>query len=125
VRPGTISAALVEELNQDPGAPKIQAIAMPQVNQAIVLLQQGAADAVLADELQLSYALAHHSELQRAPILVLRGLRPESQGFAYAPQLAGSTTMRIDLAISRLKRSGEVMLLREEALRAPNQPAVQ
>jgi ABC-type amino acid transport substrate-binding protein len=98
---------------------------MAKVKLAIALLQQGAADAVLADELQLSYVLAHHTSLKRLPSLVLRGLRPESQGFAYAPQLPSPMALRIDLAISRLKRSGEVTLLREEALRAPNQQPVQ
>ncbi|MFN6351530.1 MAG: transporter substrate-binding domain-containing protein [Cyanobacteriota bacterium] len=122
VRPGTISAAVLDELNRGSNGPKVKAVAMAKVKLAIALLQQGAADAVLADELQLSYVLAHHTGLNRLPSLVLRGLRPESQGFAYAPQLPSPMALRIDLAISRLKRSGEVTLLREEALRAPNQP---
>ena len=125
VRPGTISAAVLDELNQGSAGPKVQAVALAKVKLAIDLLQQEGADAVLADELQLSYVLAHHTGLKRLPSLVLRGLRPESQGFAYAPQLPSSTALRIDLAISRLKRSGEVTLLREEALRAPNQQPVQ
>jgi polar amino acid transport system substrate-binding protein len=122
VRPGTISAAVLDELTRGSNGPKVKAVAMAKVKLAIALLQQGAADAVLADELQLSYVLAHHTGLNRLPSLVLRGLRPESQGFAYAPQLPSPMALRIDLAISRLKRSGEVTLLREEALRAPNQP---
>lgn len=125
VRPGSISAALVEEMNQEGDLPKIQALPMAQVNQAIALLQQGRADAVLADELQLSYVVAHHTGTRSLATLALRGLRPESQGFAFAPQLDSATTMRIDLAISRLKRSGEVSLLREQALRPPAKVPVQ
>ncbi|MFN9545995.1 MAG: transporter substrate-binding domain-containing protein [Cyanobacteriota bacterium] len=117
VRPGSISAALVEELNRAASGPPIQAVPLPRMNQAIALLQAGRADAVLADDLQLSYVLAHYTGGAVVPSLVLRGLRPESQGFAYAPGLDGATALRIDLAISRLKRTGEVSLLREEALR--------
>lgn len=118
VRPGSISAVLLEELNREPGLPKIQAVPMAEVSQAHALLQQGRADAVLADELQLKAVLAQHANSRFVPILALRGLRPESQGFAYAPQLDAATALRIDLAISRLKRAGEVALLREQALRS-------
>jgi hypothetical protein len=58
------------------------------------------------------------------PTLVLRGLRPESQGFAYSPLLPESTAMQINLAISRLKRSGEVTQLRREALRPPGKQTI-
>ncbi|MEB3318640.1 MAG: transporter substrate-binding domain-containing protein [Cyanobacteriota bacterium] len=119
VRPGSISAALLEELNRTGRRPPIQAVTLPRVSEAIPLLKQGKADAVLADDLQLSYALSHHSGGRALPTLALRALRPESQGFAFSPRLDGATTLRIDLAISRLKRSGEVSLLREEALRPP------
>ena len=74
---------------------------------------------VLADELQLSYGIARHSGSGAMPTLVLRGERPESQGFAYSPLLPSGTALQIDLAISRLKRSGEVARLREEVLRPP------
>lgn len=120
VRPGSISASLVEEMNQRPGVPKVQMVKMSQVNEAITLLDTDSAEAVLADELQLSYVLAHSGSQRLVPILALRGLRPESQGFAYGAQLADTTAMRIDLAISRLKRSGEVSRLRQEALRPPS-----
>jgi ABC-type amino acid transport substrate-binding protein len=90
------------------------------VNQAISLLETGKAEAVLADDLQLSYVLAQAPPSRFLPTLALRGLRPESQGFAISPQLESSTSMAIDLAISRLKRSGEVARLREEALRPPS-----
>jgi polar amino acid transport system substrate-binding protein len=119
VRPGSISAGLLEEMNQVAGKPSIAPVPMPQVRQAIAILESGQADAVLADDLQLSYVLANHSGGKILPSLVLRGLRPESQGFAYSPRLDANIALRIDLAISRLKRSGEVSLLREEALRPP------
>jgi ABC-type amino acid transport substrate-binding protein len=120
VRQGSISATLVEEMNQTPQGSPIQVVRLPRVNQAITLLEAGKADAVLADDLQLSYVVAHHAKGKTLPTLVLRGLRPESQGFALAPGLDRATALRIDLAISRLKRSGEVSLLREVALRPPS-----
>jgi ABC-type amino acid transport substrate-binding protein len=120
VRQGSISATLVEEMNRTPQGSPIQVVRLPRVNQAITLLEAGKADAVLADDLQLSYVVAHHAKGKTLPTLVLRGLRPESQGFALAPGLDRATALRIDLAISRLKRSGEVSLLREEALRPPS-----
>lgn len=120
VRPQSISASLLAEMNQRPGLGKIQVVQMPQVVQAISLLANGSADAVLADELQLSAVLAQHTGSRLLPTLVLRGLRPESQGFAYSPKLPAPTTQQIDLAISRFKRSGEVSRLRQQAL----QPAV-
>ena len=119
VRPGSISASLLEELNRSSGSLPIQVVDMPRVDQAITLVEQGRADAVLADELQLTYGIARHPRSRTIPTLVLRGLSPESQGFAYSPLLPESTALRIDLAISRLKRSGEVAQLRQEALRPP------
>jgi hypothetical protein len=119
VRPGSISASLLEELNRSSGSLPIQVVDMPRVDQAITLVEQSRADAVLADELQLTYGIARHPRSRTTPTLVLRGLRPESQGFAYSPLLPESTALRIDLAISRLKRSGEVAQLRQEALRPP------
>ncbi|MEB3259869.1 MAG: transporter substrate-binding domain-containing protein [Cyanobacteriota bacterium] len=120
VRPGSASAALVEELNRSPQGPPVVVVQLPRVSQAIPLLAEDKADAVVADELQLSYALAHHTSATVLPSLVLRAVRPESQGFAFSPTLNSSTALRIDLAISRLKRSGEVSLLRETALQPPS-----
>lgn len=119
VRPGSISAALLEEMNREGLRPPIQAVGLPRVNEAVSLLEEGKADAVLADDLQLSYALANHTGGKARPTLVLRSQRPESQGFAFRPGLDPATILRIDLAISRLKRSGEIMLLREDVLRPP------
>jgi ABC-type amino acid transport substrate-binding protein len=118
-RPGSISAALVEEHNRSSKGPPIQAVSLPRINAAIPLLIQDKADAVLADELQLSYVIAHHGGGTVHPSLVLRAVRPESQGFAYSPNLDPATALHIDLAISQLKRSGEVGLLREAATRPP------
>ncbi|MEB3304103.1 MAG: transporter substrate-binding domain-containing protein [Cyanobacteriota bacterium] len=123
VRPGSISASLLEELNRRPGSVPIQAVQMPKVDGAISLLENGKAEAVLADELQLSYVMAHHPRTGAIPTLVLRGVRPESQGFAFSPGLPRDMAKGIDLAISRLKRSGEVSQLREEALSPPSRTA--
>lgn len=117
VRPGSISAQLLNDMNLKRGAAKITPVSMPQITQAITLLEQRKTDAVLADELQLTYVAAQYVGSSAVPSLALRGLRPESQGFAFSSKLPAEEAMRIDLAISRLKRSGEVSLLREEALR--------
>lgn len=119
VRPGSISASLLDELNRRAGSLAVQSVDLPRVDQAIALLEQGKAEAVLADELQLTYAINRHPRSRITPTLVLRGLRPESQGFAYSPLLPKGKAMQIDLAISRLKRSGAVTQLRQQALRSP------
>jgi polar amino acid transport system substrate-binding protein len=124
VRPGSISAALLQEMNERAGSQPVQVVDMPRVDQAIPLVQQGKAEAVLADELQLSYAISRHPRSRTMPTLVLRGVRPESQGFAFSPLLPDTMALRIDLALSRLKRAGAVTQLREEALRPPAKQSI-
>jgi polar amino acid transport system substrate-binding protein len=124
VRPGSISATLLQEMNERAGSHPVQVVDMPRVDQAIPLVQQGKAEAVLADELQLSYAISRHPRSRAVPTLVLRGVRPESQGFAFSPLLPDTMALRIDLALSRLKRAGAVTQLREETLRPPAKQAI-
>jgi ABC-type amino acid transport substrate-binding protein len=71
-------------------------------------------DAVLADDLQLQYALATSKD--RRLELVLQGLMPESQAFALSPRLDEATADRINRAITELKRIGAVQQWRQEAM---------
>ncbi|MCP9850117.1 transporter substrate-binding domain-containing protein [Cyanobium sp. Morenito 9A2] len=115
-RPGSISEQLLLELNQQGGQAAIRIRPLPQVQAAGPMIMDGLANAVLADDLQLEYVL---QGLDRSRVeLVLRGLQPESQAFAYSPMLPRATAGRIDLAISELKGSGVVATLRRHAIGA-------
>lgn len=106
VRPGSISARLLEE---PPLRGRVTAVPMPVVREAPELLLSGAADAVLADEQQLRYVRERASAGQRARLqLVLAGIHRQSQAFAFSPRLDAALVGRIDLAISEAKQDGLV-----------------
>ena len=83
-----------------------------------MLLRQKRVDAVLADNLQLTWLQARQPRPPQTR-LALQGIRPESQAFVYAPSLSAATADRIDLAISAVKRHGVVSELRETLLAPP------
>lgn len=123
VRSGTVSEALLKELNAGTTGPKVSILPMASIRSGFDLLVSRRVDALLGDNLQLSYLLTH-SELNGAlPSLALQGIRPESQAFAFAPGLPEATAERIDLAISALKRSGVVSSLRQQATEPVSAPA--
>ncbi|QPN58192.1 transporter substrate-binding domain-containing protein [Synechococcus sp. CBW1107] len=123
VRSGTVSEALLKELNAGTTGPKVSILPMASIRSGFDLLVSGRVDALLGDNLQLSYLLTH-SELNGAlPSLALQGIRPESQAFAFASGLPQATAERIDLAISALKRSGVVSSLRQQATEPVSAPA--
>ncbi len=123
VRSGTVSEALLKELNSGNTGPKVSIMPMASIRSGFELLVSGRVDALLGDNLQLSYLLTH-SELKGVlPSLALQGIRPESQAFAFAPGLPEATAERIDLAISALKRSGVVISLRQQATESVSAPA--
>jgi ABC-type amino acid transport substrate-binding protein len=120
VRPGSVSENLLLELNAgSPATAMVRVVRVPTVEAAVPLLQAGTVEAVLADNLQLTYLLAHQQGSRFVGSLPLQGIRLESQAFAYSPRLDRATSARIDLAISSLKRSGIVSQLRREAIAAP------
>jgi ABC-type amino acid transport substrate-binding protein len=120
VRPGSVSESLLLELNaRNPAAARVRVVRLPTLAAAVPLLRAGTLEAVLADNLQLTYLLAHQQGSRFVGSLPLQGIRPESQAFAYSPRLDRATIERIDLAISSLKRSGIVGKLRREAIAAP------
>jgi ABC-type amino acid transport substrate-binding protein len=114
-RPDTVSTALLRELNRAAPGAGITIVPLPRIERALDLLRRGQADAVLGDNLQLTWLVANTGRDAIVPRLALQGIRPESQAFAFAPSLPETTAERINLAISALKRSGEVGILRQEA----------
>lgn len=120
VRRGSISETLIRELNRvAPPDRAIRPVPIGAIVEALPLLDQDRADAVLGDELQLAWLVRTGRSGGRLPLLALRGIRPESQAFAFAPSLPESTAQRIDQAISSLKRSGVVGELRAATIEPP------
>ena len=89
-------------------------VPLPQVSQAPTLLLEQRADAVLAEDQQLRWAMnrSPRSSLQ----ISLQGLQRESQAFALSPQLPEAIADRINKGLSALKRNGTVTQLQREAV---------
>ncbi|MFO0039190.1 MAG: substrate-binding periplasmic protein [Synechococcaceae cyanobacterium] len=117
VRPGSVSEALLREVNSRGEGPAAQPVLIRRVSEGPMLLQQKRVDAVLADNLQLTWLQSRQPRPPRTR-LALQGIRPESQAFVFAPSMPTELTDRIDLAISSVKRSGVVSELREALLTA-------
>lgn len=114
-RPGSVSEEVLRALQARAGADKaLTIVPMAEVSEAAQLLLNDRADAVLAEDLQVRYALslAPRSRLG----ICLQGLQPESQAFALSPRLDPAIAGRINRAISTLKRSGAVQELRNAAM---------
>ena len=116
LKPGTVSEDLVKEINRKALAEPATIVPINRIDQALPALASRRIDAVLADELQLKYLIQNNPSPHLIPVLAISGIRPELQGFALSPALPDGLVRRIDLAISELKRSGELQQLREEAL---------
>jgi ABC-type amino acid transport substrate-binding protein len=115
VRSGTVSEALLRELNAAAGGEKVTIVPLASIASGVDLLASRRIDALLGDNLQLSYLLLHSETKGFLPSLALEGIRPESQAFAFSQGLPVATTDRINLAISTLKRTGVVSELRQQA----------
>jgi polar amino acid transport system substrate-binding protein len=118
VRRGTVSESVLREINAGSGGAKVTILPLAGIAKGVDLLLAGSADALLGDNLQLSYLLLQVKGQGSVPTLALQGIRPESQAFALSPQLPEATAARIDQAISALKRNGVVTTLREAATEA-------
>lgn len=123
VRSGTVSESLLKELNTTSTGPKATIVPLASIGEGGALLAERRIDALLGDNLQLSYLLLQEEAMGFLPSLALEGIRPESQAFAYAPALPEATANRIDQAISALKRSGVVSELRQQATTRGNPQA--
>lgn len=123
VRSGTVSEALLKELNAGGTEEKVTIVALDSIGAGAEQLASRQIDALVGDNLQLSHLLLQDQSKRILPSLALEGIRPESQAFAFSPALPEATTDRIDQAISALKRSGVVSELRQQATtQAPPQP---
>lgn len=120
-RPGSVSEQLLRELNST-GKPTITILPLGSIPEALPLLAQGRAQAVVADTLQLRSLLAGPMPVGLNPTLALQDIRPEGQGFVLSPTLNEALVDRINLAISVLKRSGVVSNLRQSSVQAQATP---
>lgn len=114
-RQGTVSEGLLNELNSGSATAKITIVPLNNIRAGLDLLVDRRIDALLGDNLQLTYLLIHAKVRGLVPSLALQGIRPESQAFAFAPSLPEATAERIDQSISELKRSGLVSTMRQQA----------
>jgi ABC-type amino acid transport substrate-binding protein len=106
VRPGSVSEHL---LKIPPLAGRVKLVSLSALEQGPVLLLQGKADGVLADEQQLVYVLEQIPKEQRSRLrLALKDSYRESQAFVYSPNLDSALVTRLDRAISQAKRDGLV-----------------
>lgn len=113
-RPGSVSDEMLRAINATGTGAPIRIVPLAQVIEAPALLLQDRADAVLAEDQQLQYALQHNPD--RTLVISLRGLQQESQAFALSPRLNDDTVARINRGLSRLKRSGVVRELQRAAV---------
>jgi polar amino acid transport system substrate-binding protein len=113
-RPGSVSEEMLKAINAAGAQPPIRIVPLAQVVQAPSLLLEDRADAVLAEDQQLQYAL------QDTPgsglVISLRGLQQESQAFALSPRLDENISARINRGLSALKRRGVVRELQRSAM---------
>jgi ABC-type amino acid transport substrate-binding protein len=113
-RPGSVSQEVLRQINASGPEAPIQIVPLPQVSQAPSLLLDQKADAVLAEDQQLRWAM--HRSPGRTLQISLQGLQRESQAFALSPLLPEATEDRINKGISALKRNGTVTQLQREAV---------
>ncbi|WP_255145218.1 ABC transporter substrate-binding protein [Synechococcus sp. ATX 2A4] len=121
-RQGTVSEGLLNELNTDSNDAAITIVPVTNIRAGLDLLMERRIDALLGDNLQLSYLQLHAEVKGLVPSLALQGIRPESQAFAYSPRLPVATAERIDQSISQYKRSGLVSTLRQQATELGSTP---
>ena len=118
LRAGTVSEALLAELNAA-SSRKAEVVLLKNIGSAMELLEQHKLDAILADELQLRYLSSHRVSRALVIGIPIKRIRPESQAFAFSPDLPPATISRINQAISLFKRSGVVSSLTEANLDLP------
>ena len=113
-RPGSVSQEVLRQINASGPEAPIRIVPLPQVSQAPNLLLDQKAEAVLAEDQQLRWAM--NRTPGRTLQISLQGLQRESQAFALSPLLSKATEDRINKGISALKRNGTVTQLQREAV---------
>jgi ABC-type amino acid transport substrate-binding protein len=115
VRAGSVSEALLREVNARGEGPPAQPVLIRRVSEGPPLLLQQRVDAVLADNLQLRYLIAHPTSKTFVPSLAIQNIRPEMQAFGLSPDVPIATVEKINLSISILKRSGALAAIKKAA----------
>jgi ABC-type amino acid transport substrate-binding protein len=113
-RPGSVSEEVLKSINSSQPVQPIQIVALPQVSLAAGMLLDNQVDAVVAEDLQLHYALQRSP--RRGLVISLQGLQRESQAFALSPALPEGIVQRINRGLSTLKRNGVVSELQRAAM---------
>jgi ABC-type amino acid transport substrate-binding protein len=116
---GTVSEALLAELNSNLSDKKANALPLNDIDSALELLENKKIDAVLADENQLKYQAMRANARRLVVSIPIRGIRPELQAFALSPMLSAETVSSINHTIIVLKRSGAISSIAQENLEGP------
>ena len=116
---GTVSEALLAELNSKSSDKKANALPLNDIDSALELMENKKIDAVLADENQLKYQAMRTNARRLIVSIPIRGIRPELQAFALSPMLSAETVSSINHAIIVLKRGGAISSIAQENLEGP------
>lgn len=116
---GTVSEALLAELNSNSSDKKADAIQLNDIDLALEFLENRKIDAVLADENQLKYQAMRANARRVVVSIPIRRIRPELQAFAFSPMLSAETVSSINHAIVLLKRNGAISSITQEILEGP------
>ena len=116
---GTVSEALLEELNSNSSDKKADAIKLNDIDSALEFLENKKIVAVLADENQLRYQAMRANARWAVVSIPIRRIRPELQAFAVSPMLSAETVSSINHAIILLKRNGAISSIIQEILEGP------
>jgi ABC-type amino acid transport substrate-binding protein len=116
---GTVSEALLAELNSNSSDKKADAIQLNDIDLALEFLENKKIDAVLADENQLKYQAMRANARRVVVSIPIRRIRPELQAFAFSPMLSAETVSSINHAIVLLKRNGAISSITQEILEGP------
>ena len=116
---GTVSEALLAELNSNSSDKKADAIQLNDIDLALEFLENKKIDAVLADENQLKYQAMRANARRIVVSIPIRRIRPELQAFAVSPMLSAETVSSINHAIVLFKRNGAISSITQEILEGP------
>jgi ABC-type amino acid transport substrate-binding protein len=116
---GTVSEALLAELNSNSSDKKADAVQLPDMDLALEFLENKKIDAVLADENQLKYQAMRANAKRIVVSIPIRQIRPELQAFAFSPMLSAETVSSINHAIVLFKRNGAISSITQEIFEGP------
>lgn len=115
IKPGTVSQRLVQNINSEICLDKISEVELKEISDTASMLANRSSDAILADELQIRYSLAHVNGNSRNRVSI-KEINPEMQAFAFSQSLSRDISERINMSISKMMRNGVVKELRMKAI---------